>query len=455
MIDPRLVDGAKQNGALDIAELSVGEQFLFLLVNLVRTLDQLFFDIEFRKAVKILLRIMEILFGRKIAEKSGTERIEIPVVGDLVVQIGSHRAADIFVDHAEDCALDILALQNLAALTVDLFALLIHNVVEHQNRLAALEVLTLQTLLRRFDGVGKKLCVDRSVLVDTHFADHVDDALASEQTHKVVLERQAEARGAGVALTSRTAAELVVDTAAFMTLGAENKESADFGDPLCLGRDLFFEFFQVFGIFRTKRDDLFVRRGIIARCGADLFLGASRLAHFVLCHEFGVAAEHNVGSASRHVGRDGDGGKFSRLCDDLGFFFMIFCVEHRMRNSVLFQNGGQFFGFFDGDRTDEDRLTLFVTFLDLRKDRIHFALFADEHRVGHILSDHGAVGRDLHDVKVINLAEFFLLGKCRTGHARELVIHAEIVLEGDGGKRFRFVFDLDALFCLDCLMQTV
>src|SRR3546814_20891968 len=43
----------------------------------------------------------------------------------------------------------------------------------------------------------------------------------------------------------------------------------------------------------------------------------------------------------------------------------------------------------------------------------------------------------------------------RTRHAGKLVVHAEIVLEGDGCQRLVFVLDLDAFFGLDRLVQAI
>ena len=61
------------------------------------------------------------------------------------------------------------------------------------------------------------------IVVETETVYDRSDALAAEQTHKVVVEREEEAGFAGVALTARTSAELVVDTAALMALGADDE----------------------------------------------------------------------------------------------------------------------------------------------------------------------------------------------------------------------------------------
>ncbi len=66
-----------------------------------------------------------------------------------------------------------------------------------------------------------------------------------------------------------------------------------------------------------------------------------------------------------------------------------------------------------------------------------------------------AVGRDDHDVELVDLGELFGLGVGRAGHAGELLVLAEVVLEGDGRERLVLALDLDLLLGLDGLVQPV
>ena len=45
------------------------------------------------------------------------------------------------------------------------------------------------------------------------------------------------------------------------------------------------------------------------------------------------------------------------------------------------------------------------------------------------------------DFEAVDVAEFLGFGRRRTGHAAELLVHAEIVLEGDRGQRLVFRLD--------------
>ena len=67
----------------------------------------------------------------------------------------------------------------------------------------------------------------------------------------------------------------------------------------------------------------------------------------------------------------------------------------------------------------------------------------------------GLVGGDDHHVEVVDLRELLRLGVGGAGHARELGVHAEVVLEGDGGERLVLGLDLHAFLGLDRLVQPV
>ena len=58
------------------------------------------------------------------------------------------------------------------------------------------------------------------------FLQHAVHALGAEDAHQVILKRQVEFRAARVALTAGTAAQLVVDTAAFVAFGGQNVKTA-------------------------------------------------------------------------------------------------------------------------------------------------------------------------------------------------------------------------------------
>ena len=88
----------------------------------------------------------------------------------------------------------------------------------------------------------------------------------------------------------------------------------------------------------------------------------------------------------------------SGLGDDLRLFFMVFRVEHHVRNAFLFEQLGQVLRLFDGNRTHQHGLVAFMAFGDLLDDGVEFALFRLINHVGQILADHRPVGGDLDDI---------------------------------------------------------
>ena len=112
-------------------------------------------------------------------------------------------------------------------------------------------------------------------------------------------------------------------------------------------------------------------------------------------------------------------------------------------------------GDLDRDRADEHGLALLVAGLDLARDRAPLAVLGLEDLVVLVLADHRAVGRDLDDRQLVDLHELGGLGEGRAGHARELVVHAEVVLQRDRREGLVLLLDAHALLGLDGLVQAL
>ena len=96
-----------------------------------------------------------------------------------------------------------------------------------------------------------------------------------------------------------------------------------------------------------------------------------------------------------------------------------------------------------------------MALFDLPDDRAELARLGLVDDVGIVDADDGLVRRDLDDVEIVDAGEFLFLGQGCAGHAGELGIEAEEILEGDGGKRLVFARDFHALLGLDGLMQAL
>ena len=125
-----------------------------------------------------------------------------------------------------------------------------------------------------------------------------------------------------------------------------------------------------------------------------------------------------------------------------------------MLDALFLEELRELFGFFDGDRTDEDRLALRVGFDDLVDDGVELAVLGLVDDVVMVDTDHRLVGRDLDRVQVVDLGELVCFGHGGTGHTGQLLVQTEVVLEGDGGKGLALSLDIDVFLRLDGLVET-
>ena len=93
--------------------------------------------------------------------------------------------------------------------------------------------------------------------------------------------------------------------------------------------------------------------------------------------------------------------------------------------------------------------------LDLVDQRVELARLVLEHEVGVVVADHRPVGRDRDDLEVVDLVELLGLGHRRAGHAGELVVQPEVVLERDRGERPGLALDPQPLLRLDRLVEAL
>ena len=135
-------------------------------------------------------------------------------------------------------SLAVDAVENPLAVAVDALPLLVHHFVVFEQVLANFEVALFDLLLGAFDAAADHAAFDRFAFLHAEAGEHVLDPLAGEDPHQVVFERQVEAAAAGIALATATAAELQVDAAGFVPLGADDVQAAELFDFLPFGLHL-------------------------------------------------------------------------------------------------------------------------------------------------------------------------------------------------------------------------
>jgi hypothetical protein len=168
-----------------------------------------------------------------------------------------------------------------------------------------------------------------------------------------------------------------------------------------------------------------------------------------------VAAQHDVGAAARHVGGDGDHLRPAGLGDDLRLARVLLGVQHLVRQLFLAQHRRQKLGVLDRGGAHQHRLAALVAGADLADDRRVLLLQRAVDEVETVRADHLHVRRHHHRLQAVDLLELVGLGVRRAGHARELAVHAEVVLEGDRGECLVFALDRHLLLGLDRLVQAV
>ena len=143
------------------------------------------------------------------------------------------------------------------------------------------------------------------------------------------------------------------------------------------------------------------------------------------------------------------------LGHDLGFLLVILGVEHLVAHAAQLDEVGEHLAGLHVHGAHQNGLAGLVALDDFLHHGIELAALGLVDHVVEVLADHGLVGGDLHHVQVVDALELLLLGLGGAGHAADLFIHAEVVLEGDGGQRLALALHLHMLLGLDGLMQAV
>ncbi|MNS13705.1 hypothetical protein D3C72_453040 [compost metagenome] len=140
---------------------------------------------------------------------------------------------------------------------------------------------------------------------------------------------------------------------------------------------------------------------------------------------------------------------------DLGFAGVLLGVQHFVRQLGLFQEARQQLGVFDAGRTHQHRLATLMAVADVFEDRVVLFRIGLEDLIVLVLADHRLVGRDDDRFKPVDFLELVRFRIGRAGHAGQLFVHAEVVLERDGCQRLVFVLDLHAFLGFDGLVQAI
>ena len=238
-----------------------------------------------------------------------------------------------------------------------------------------------------------------------------------------------------------------------MPLRAEDKQASCLPDFLGFRIGLLFMGFQPFGKHLSCFDDVFIVR--LGKAGGfrNHFIGKAGFAQVCFRHKLRVTAKNNIGSAPGHIRCDCHGTEPARLGYNLCFLLVVLRVQHRMGNAPLFQQRGNIFALFNGNRTHKYRLAFLVTGDNLLNNCMVLPDIVLIDNIGMIQADNRFVCGDLDDIQAVDCLEFFRFRGSCARHTGELAVEAEVVLEGNSGKGFIFLLDIDVFFGFNRLMK--
>ena len=173
--------------------------------------------------------------------------------------------------------------------------------------------------------------------------------------------------------------------------------------------------------------------------------------------ELGVSTEHDVGTTTSHVRRNGHCALTASHCDDLRFTRVLLGVQDLLRNLTFFEHPRQKLRLLNRCGTNQNWLSSRVSFFDIINDRTELTGLGRIDQVALILTNHRAVRRNRNNADLVGRSEFCSFGLCSTGHTRTraLGVQTEVVLKSNGCQRLIFSLDLYAFLCFDRLVHTV
>src|SRR5579871_3587406 len=176
------------------------------------------------------------------------------------------------------------------------------------------------------------------------------------------------------------------------------------------------------------------------------------LDRLLASHKFSIAAQQDIGTAPGHVGCYRDSPDTAGLRYDFGLAFMVFGVQHHVLDALLLEQIGKPLRLLNGGGSSQDWTALNADLLNLVGYSEVFFLLRPIDNVGILNPEHLPVGGNYHDLEFVDLIELRSFRFGGAGHSAQLLVHTEVVLEGNGGQRLVFELDLDALLGFNCLM---
>ena len=393
------------------------------------------------KAVFECLRFQLFLDFRKhggkveLINKIGRQTLPVPFCGRSFVR--AERRDNILnhlIKNRVNRFAHILTRKDFLALTIDDFALTIHDIVIINQVFTNFKVVRFNLLLCPFNRLGNHTMLNRLVFGHLELFHNERNAMRAKDAQQIIFKAHVKTALTRITLATGTTTQLVINTTRFVPFGTKDVQAARVKDLLLLGRTESFILFHCL----VKR--------LLRVCGSlSLTPG----------HHLRIAAQDNIGTTPGHVGCNRKRPLAARLSDNFSFPLMLLGVQYIMLNATLLQKFREDLRVFNGDGANQDRLTGFMPANDVFNNRVKFFLAGFVDDIGLINTNHRLVRRHNDNFKTINFIEFCRFGIRRTGHAGQLFVHTEIVLESNRRQSLIFFLDFQTLFCFDRLVLAI
>ena len=169
----------------------------------------------------------------------------------------------------------------------------------------------------------------------------------------------------------------------------------------------------------------------------------------------GLIGKLDIGTTPCHIGCDRYGFRATCLGDNFCFPRMVLRIQHFVRNPLFAQQLMHQLTGFNGNRSNQYRLPLFIQFLNLFHQSRKLQSRVRKNRIRIVDTLYRSVCRNFNNTHIIDIQEFLFLGFCGTGHTGKLIIQTEEVLIGDRCKGTSLFLNGYTFLGLNRLMQSI
>ncbi|MDT4853706.1 hypothetical protein FQZ97_879830 [compost metagenome] len=134
---------------------------------------------------------------------------------------------------------------------------------------------------------------------------------------------------------------------------------------------------------------------------------------------------------------------------------MLLGVQHLVWDLLEGQHTAQQLRVFHRGGTYQHRPAYTYHLIDLLYYRVIFLPYGFVNLIFAVIADNVSIRRNGDHIQLVDLPELRCLRLCRTGHTGQLVVHPEIVLQGNGSIGLGRVFHLHIFFGFYRLVKAV